>query len=299
MRSGKLSDETKSIFSAMMTIGREEVGARADGTAEEEDPMAAMMGGGARVGRVYSRFHPLLGSDEPIATVPLTSASAAQALQLLEPHFLNVPRGGARASDVDEDDVSCPRTTIVLRAPASPVGFQSAAQALQWLRAGEGDVGRLFYRLAVTFTLTAAVKGTDPAATAAAAATAVDADADADTYVHSKDTQRALALLHVVRTDVCVAAGVDAEGCVEMLYNVLSALSTGVDADAASTHLGTHRVAWLRHSGARSDGLVEAASLAELALGRYHPQPFHSFLLSFTVSLSLSLSLQELVLRIH
>jgi hypothetical protein len=282
VRAGKLSDETKSIFSTLMAIGREEVGARADGT-EEEDPMATMMGGGARVGRVYSRFHPLLGSDGPVATVPLASASAAQALQLLEPHFVSVPRGGARASDVDEDDVSCPRTTIVLRAPASPVGFQSAAQALQWLRAGDGDVGRLFYRLAVTFTSTAPAKGTD---SAAVATDDDDANGSADTYVPSVDTQRALALLHVVRTDVCVAAGVDAEACVEMLYNVLSALSTGTDADTASTHLGTHRVAWLRHSGARSGGPIESASLAELALGRYHfahPQLFHSFLLSFTV----------------
>jgi len=267
VRSGKLSDETKSVFSAMMAIGRRESESRADGADEEEaeDPMAAMMGGGAhaRVGRVYNRFHPLLGSGEPVATVPLTSAAAARALLLLEPSFISVPRGGARASDVDEDDVSCPRTSIVLRAPASLVGFRSAAQALLWLRASDGDVGRLFYRLAVTFTHPTPPKGAGPA----------DGTAAADAHVPSVDTQRALALLHVVRTDVC--ADVDAEACAEVLYNVLSELSTGSGADAASAHLGVHKAAWLRHSGARSEGLTESASLAELALGRYaHPNSF-------------------------
>ena len=146
LRTGKIHDGTKSIFSALMDLGREEAAAGSGGN-EEPDMMESMFGS-ARVGAVHSHYHPLLSSSDP----PMHISGSSQSSILMDAvahRFVSVARAGPD-SDVDDDDIGCPRTSVLLSTPLSRNGFQSAAAGFGWLRKDSGQ-GRLMHRVGATF----------------------------------------------------------------------------------------------------------------------------------------------------
>jgi hypothetical protein len=145
VQQGRLKDNTKSIFGTLMSIGEKEsqdTDSENEDEDEEEDPIAAMMGGGGqiKVGKVYTRFHPLLG--ETTSTYLQSTRIEVDTILGKDESFLRLPEDGS-------DSVSCPLTSVVVAIKSSPLGFSSAAAALRWLQSdSRGDLYRV--KLSVT-----------------------------------------------------------------------------------------------------------------------------------------------------